>query len=291
MSKTWFITGASRGLGVEIAKAALAAGCNVVATGRKINSINDALGPDNDQLLSVELDVTREAQAKAAVDAAIRRFGAIDVLVNNAGFGYMGFFEDSTTADAMSQLDTNLLGVMHVTRAVLPYMRKARNGRIFNVSSLGGMLGAELGSLYCAAKFGMEGFSECLAKEVTPFGVYLTIVEPGPFRTDFLKTESARYQKAGVPEYDERRRKLMASTEERNGSQPGDPAKLAHAMVQLSAVPNPPLRFLAGVIAVNAASAKLAAWTADVAAWRDLTISCDGDYDHANVGMLLEQLR
>ena len=291
MSKTWFITGASRGLGVEIAKAALAAGHNVVATGRKRASINSVLGSDTEQLLSVELDVANETQAKAAVEAAIRRFGAIDVLVNNAGFGYMGFFEDSTTEDARAQMDTNLFGVLHVTRAALPYMRKAGHGRIFNVSSVGGMLGAELGSLYCATKFAVEGFSECLAKEVAPFGLFVTIVQPGPFRTDFLTADSARYAKTGISDYDERRSQLMASTEQRNGSQPGDPSKLAQAMVQLSEAPRPPLRFLAGAIAVNAASAKLASWTAEVATWRDLSIGTDGDYNSTNIGMLLEQLK
>ena len=291
MSKTWFITGASRGLGAEIAKAALAAGHNVVATGRERASIHRALGADGDTLLSVALDVTHEAQAKAAVDAALDKFGAIDVLVNNAGFGYMGFFEDSTTADALAQLHTNLLGVMHVTRAALPGMRQAGQGRIFNVSSVGGLLGAELGSLYCAAKFGMEGFSECLAKEVAPLGIFLTIVEPGPFRTDFLKAESARYQTTGLADYGTRRQQLMASTAQRNGNQPGDPARLAQAMLQLAEVAAPPLRFLAGAIAVGAASAKLTAWSAEVAAWRELSIGCDGDYANTDVGLLLDQLK
>ena len=291
MSKTWFITGATRGLGLEIAKAALEAGHNVVATGRNLASMHRALGPDSDRLLCLDLDVTNETQARTTVDAAIRKFGAIDVLVNNAGFGYLGYFEDSTTEDARAQLDTNLFGVLHVTRAALPHMRNARQGRIFNVSSLGGMLGAELGSLYCATKFAVEGFSECLAKEVAPFGIFVTILQPGPFRTDFLTAESARYAKTGLADYDERRDRLLKSTEQRNGKQPGDPVKLAHAILQLAEVAAPPLRFLGGSIAVNAANAKLAAWTAEVAAWRELSLSTDGDYDSTSVGLLLEQIK
>ena len=291
MSKTWFITGATRGLGLEIAKAALEAGHNVVATGRNLASMHRALGPDSDRLLCLDLDVTNETQARTTVDAAIRKFGAIDVLVNNAGFGYLGYFEDSTTEDARAQLDTNLFGVLHVTRAALPHMRNARQGRIFNVSSLGGMLGAELGSLYCATKFAVEGFSECLAKEVAPFGIFVTILQPGPFRTDFLTAESARYAKTGLADYDERRDRLLKSTEQRNGKQPGDPVKLAHAILQLAEVADPPLRFLGGSVAVNAANAKLAAWAAEVAAWHDLSLSTDGDYESSSVGLLLEQIK
>ena len=291
MSKTWFITGATRGLGLEIAKAALEAGHNVVATGRNLASMHRALGPDSDRLLCLDLDVTNETQARTTVDAAIRKFGAVDVLINNAGFGYLGYFEDSTTEDARAQLETNLFGVLHVTRAALPHMRNARQGRIFNVSSLGGMLGAELGSLYCATKFAVEGFSECLAKEVAPFGIFVTILQPGPFRTDFLTAESARYAKTGLADYDERRDRLLKSTEQRNGKQPGDPVKLAHAILQLAEVAAPPLRFLGGSIAVNAANAKLAAWAAEVAAWRDLSLSTDGDYESTSVGLLLEQIK
>ena len=291
MTKTWFITGASRGLGTDIAKAALAAGHHVVATGRKRESVVEALGQDSDRFMALSLDVTDAAQASRSIDAAVRRFGGIDVLVNNAGFGYMGFFEDSTVADIQEQLNTNLLGAMHVTRAALPHMRKARSGRIFNVSSLGGMVGAELGSLYCATKFGLEGFSECLAKEVAPFGVFVTIIQPGPFRTDFLTSDSARYATSGVSDYGDRRRQLMESTAQRNGNQPGDPARLARAMVQLAGAPNPPRRFLGGAIAVTTAMTKLDAWRAEIESWRELSVSCDGDFSKTNVGMLLDQLK
>jgi len=234
MAKTWFITGAGRGLGAEIAKAALKAGDRAVATGRSRKAIADVLGPDDEQLLSVKLDVANPYQARRAVDAAVARFGAIDVLVNNAGYGHVGFFEELTTLDAEAQFATNLNGVLNVTWAVLPVMRRARQGRIFNLSSLGGVIGAQLYSLYCASKFALEGFSEALAKEIAPFGLYVTIIEPGPFRTDFLKPESLRFGNTRISDYDERRTQLLAGLAARNGQQPGDPSRLAEAIVRLA---------------------------------------------------------
>jgi NAD(P)-dependent dehydrogenase (short-subunit alcohol dehydrogenase family) len=278
MQETWFITGASRGLGVQIAKTAMRAGDRVVAAGRKRTAVNNSLGPDSNQLLSVELDVTDADQARAAVDAAVSRFGAIDVLVNNAGYGHLGFFEETTIQDAQAQFATNLFGVFNVTRAVLPIMRSARKGRIFNISSLAGILGSESASLYCASKFALEGFSESLSKEVTPFGLFVTIVEPGPFRTDFLSSESLRFGENVVADYDDRRARVRGSFEQRNGRQPGDPAKLAEAMVRLAREAKPPMRFIAGSIALDAADAKLAAMRAELDSWRQLSVSTDGNY-------------
>jgi len=278
MQTTWFITGASRGLGANIAEAALRAGDRVVATGRKRDDVSARLGPDSEQLLNLTLDVADATQAQAAVDAAIKKFGTIDVLVNNAGYGHLGFFEETTMQDVQAQLSTNLFGTFNVTWAALPVMRAARRGRIFNVSSLAGILGAELCSLYSASKFALEGFSESLAKEVAPFGLHVTIVEPGPFRTDFLKPESRRLGDKPIADYDERRAMLRASFEQRNGQQPGDPEKLADAMVKLAGEPKPPLRFIAGSIAVNAADAKLAAMQAELNQWRDVSVSTDGTY-------------
>jgi NAD(P)-dependent dehydrogenase (short-subunit alcohol dehydrogenase family) len=278
MHKTWFITGASRGLGVEIAKAAMRSGDRVVATGRRRTAVIDSLGPDSDQLLSVELDVTREDQARAAVQAAVSRFGAIDVLVNNAGYGHLGFFEETTLQDAQAQFATNLFGAFNVTWAALPTMRSARKGRIFNISSVAGILGAELASLYSASKFALEGFSESLAKEVAPFGLFVTIVEPGPFRTDFLTSESLRFGENVVADYDDRRAQLRAFFEQRNGQQPGDPEKLAEAMVRLAGETKPPMRFIAGSIAVNAAEAKFTGMQAELDTWRPLSVSTDGNY-------------
>ena len=278
MQKTWFITGASRGLGATIAKAALQAGDRVVATARKREDIVKGLGADNDQLLGVALDVTDAAQAQAAVHAAVSRFGSIDVLVNNAGYGHLGFFEENTIQDAQAQFATNLFGVCNVTWAALPVMRAAHKGRIFNISSLAGILGVESCSLYSASKFALEGFSESLSKEVAPFGLFVTIVEPGPFRTDFLTGESLRFGDTVVADYDDRRDQRRAYFEQRNGQQPGDPAKLAEAMVRLANEAEPPMRFIAGSIAVNAADAKLAGMRAELDLWRELSVGTDGHY-------------
>jgi NAD(P)-dependent dehydrogenase (short-subunit alcohol dehydrogenase family) len=278
MQKTWFITGAGRGLGAEIAKAAMRAGDLVVAAGRNRAAVSDSLGPNSERLVSVELDVNNEAQAQAAVDAAVARFGTIDVLVNNAGYGQLGLFEESTVQDVQAQFGTNLFGVFSVTRAVLPVMRAARKGRIFNVSSLAGMRGTAFGSLYCASKFALEGFSESLAQEIAPFGILVTIVEPGPFRTDFLSAESIRFGARAVGDYDERRAALRASFEQRNGRQPGDPIKLAEAVVHLASEPEPPMRFVAGSIAFDSIQAKLVDMQSELEHWRPLSVGTDGDY-------------
>jgi NAD(P)-dependent dehydrogenase (short-subunit alcohol dehydrogenase family) len=291
MTKTWFITGATRGLGLEVAKAALRAGDRVVATGRKRTAVAERLGADGESLFSAELDVTDASQAKAAVLAAMSRFGGIDVLVNNAGYGLLGFFEEITANDAQAQFATNFFGALNVTRAVLPVMRSARRGRIFNVSSLGGLLGVQFGSLYCATKFALEGFSESLAKEVAPFGIRVTIVEPGPFRTDFLTPESLRHGDDRIADYDDRRAQLRAAYVDRGGLQPGDPAKLADALVQLANEPEPPIRFLAGTIAVQAAEEKLAGMRAEIDRWRQLSIGTDGNYAQTDAAGLIAQIK
>jgi len=278
MQKTWFITGAGRGLGAEIAKAALRAGDRVVAAGRNRAAVSERLGPDADRLLSVELDVNNEAQAQAAVDAAVAGFGSIDVLVNNAGYGHLGLFEETSGQDVQAQFGTNLFGVFSVTRAVLPVMRAARRGHIFNVSSLAGMRGTAFGSLYCASKFALEGFSESLAQEVAAFGIRVTIVEPGPFRTDFLSAESIRFGAHAVADYDERRTALRASFEQRDGHQPGDPTRLAEAVVRLVGEPEPPLRFVAGSIAFDAIMAKLVDMQTELTRWQPLSVATDGAY-------------
>jgi NAD(P)-dependent dehydrogenase (short-subunit alcohol dehydrogenase family) len=276
MSKTWFITGASRGLGADIASAALKAGDRVVATGRQRAAVSDKLGPDDDRLLSLALDVGDAAQARDAVAQAIERFGAIDVLVNNAGYGHLGYFEETTDADIQAQYATNVFGLFNVTRAALPAMRAARRGHVFNLSSVAGYRGVEAGSLYCSSKFAVEGFSEALAGELAPFGIHVTIVEPGPFRTDFLTPESLQFIAANaLPDYAERREATRASFEQRNGKQPGDPVLLAEALVTLANAAKPPLRFTAGAMAVNGLDAKLAGMQAELDAWRELGIATD----------------
>jgi NAD(P)-dependent dehydrogenase (short-subunit alcohol dehydrogenase family) len=275
MAKVWFITGASRGLGVEFAKAAMRAGDRVVATGRKASAVNDALGPNSAQLLAVELNVTHRAQVRRAVDTAVAKFGTIDVLVNNAGYGHLGYFEEATDADVRAQFETNVFGALDVTRAVLPVMRKARTGRIFNLSSLAGIRGSEFASLYGASKFALEGFSEALAAEVAPFGIFVTLVEPGPFRTDFLTRESLRFGSNAIADYDERRARVQETFEGRSGKQPGDPVKLAEAVVRLANEEKPPMRFIAGAFALETTEKKLAAVKADLENWRAVSVGTD----------------
>jgi NAD(P)-dependent dehydrogenase (short-subunit alcohol dehydrogenase family) len=275
MAQVWFITGASRGLGVEFAKAAMRAGDRVVATGRKAADVNAALGPNSAQLLAVDLDVTHRAQVRRAVDTAVSKFGTIDVLVNNAGYGHLGFFEEATDADARAQFETNVFGAFDVTRAVLPVMRKARKGRIFNLSSAAGIRGSEFTSIYNASKFALEGFSEALALEVAPFGIFVTIVEPGPFRTDFLTRESLRFGGNPIADYDDRRARLQASFESRSGNQPGDPVKLAEAVVRLASEAKPPMRFIAGAFALGVMDKKLASVREEVERWRAVSAATD----------------
>jgi NAD(P)-dependent dehydrogenase (short-subunit alcohol dehydrogenase family) len=290
-SKVWFITGASRGLGAEVARAALHSGDRVAATGRSKEALAALLGPDNDSLCSISLDVAEAGQASMAVAAAATRFGSIDVLVNNAGYGHMGFFEELTPQDVQAQFATNLFGLMDVCWSVIPLMRSARKGRIFNLSSLGGLIGAQLGSIYCASKFAVEGFSESLAKEVAPFGIFVTLIEPGPFRTDFLKPESLRFAGQHVSDYDDRRANLRNAFEARNGQQPGDPTKLADAMLQLAREPAPPMRFLAGSVALGAAQDKLNGVLGEIQKWRALTLGTDGDFASTSIGGLMDQIK
>jgi NAD(P)-dependent dehydrogenase (short-subunit alcohol dehydrogenase family) len=275
VQKTWFITGANRGFGREIAQAALRAGARVAATARQLASLSSALGPDNDRLLSLDLDVSDASQARVAVIKAAERFGGIDVLVNNAGYGQLGFFEETTNEDAQAQLATNLFGVFNVTRAVLPIMRSARRGRIFNISSVAGLRGSEFASLYCTSKFALEGFSESLAREVAPFGIFVTLVEPGPFRTGFLAKESLRIGVNPIADYDDRRQRARDSFEQRNGQQPGDPLKLAQALIRLADESTPPMRLLAGAFAVQVFDTKLTDMRAELEARRQLSIGMD----------------
>src|SRR6266571_2618744 len=226
--KVWFITGAGRGMGTEIAKAALAAGNAVVATGRNPDAVVEAVG-DADDLLVVKLDVTSRSDAEAAVQAAVERFGHIDVLVNNAGSFYAGYFEELTPEQIDQQLATNLVGPMNVTRAVLPVMREQRSGHIVSISSGAGLVGFEYGSAYAASKFGLEGWMESLQSEVAPFGITTTIVNPGFFRTELLTPESTAWAELSVDDYAERDAVQREWWEAQSGQQPDDPAKLARA--------------------------------------------------------------
>ena len=277
--RIWFVTGASRGLGAEIVRAVLAAGDRVVATARNRQALVDSLGPDGDNLLSLSLDVTRPDQAQAAVDAALARFGRIDVLVNNAGYGNLSLFEESTAQDVQAQYDTNVFGLMHVTRAVLPAMRAQRSGRIFNISSIGGIVGGESGALYCASKFAVEGFSESLAGEVRRFGIHVTIVEPGFFRTDFLEPTSVRHGSHAIADYAQVAADLRAFYDSRSRNQAGDPARLGQALMTLASVERPPGRWCAGSDALGIVQAKIDSLQGELDAWRDLSASTDGEFE------------
>ncbi|HEX2250230.1 MAG TPA: SDR family NAD(P)-dependent oxidoreductase [Gemmatimonadales bacterium] len=271
--KIWFITGAGRGMGADFARTVLAAGHALVATGRDPARLAELLGPSDD-LLALKLDVTRREDAEAAVKAAVERFGRIDVLVNNAGTFEAGFFEELTPEQIERTLAANLLGQMHVTRAVLPVMRRQRSGHIITVSSTAGLAsGVEFTAAYAASKFGVEGWMEALRVEVAPFGIHTTIVNPGFFRTELLSEQSTRYAEPSVADYDERRAPLLAGWKATHGQQAGDPAKLAQALLTIAAQEPPPRRFLAGADAISTAEQKIADLRADIESNRHLSAS------------------
>lgn len=270
--KIWFITGASRGMGVDFARAAIAAGHAVVASGRDSTAVAKALG-QSDGLLAVKLDVTSRADAQAAVRSALDRFGRIDVLVNNAASFYAGYFEELTPEQVERQLATSLIGPMNVTRAVLPIMRKQRSGHIISISSAAGLVGFEFCTAYAASKFGVEGWMESLHAEVAPFGISTTIVNPGFFRTELLTEQSTQYAEPSIRDYDERRAKQLEFWKAQNGQQPGDPAKLARALITISSQEPPPRRFVAGVDAVAIAEQKVADLKVQIDANRILSTS------------------
>jgi NAD(P)-dependent dehydrogenase (short-subunit alcohol dehydrogenase family) len=272
MSKVWLITGAGRGMGVDIAKAALAAGYKVVATGRNTDKVAQALGKSAD-LIIVKLDITRPTDAESAVKASVDKFGRIDVLVNNAASFYAGFFEELTPEQMERQLTTSLIGPMNVTRAVLPVMRKQRSGLIITISSTAGLIGFEFGSAYAASKFGLEGWMQSLQAEVEPLGVNTITVNPGFFRTELLTDESTDFAERTIEDYNERRAKQMEFWKGYNGQQSGDPAKLAKALITISGQDNPPRRFIAGADAVETAEKVAATLQQQTEAYRDLSSS------------------
>jgi NAD(P)-dependent dehydrogenase (short-subunit alcohol dehydrogenase family) len=259
-------------MGVDIAQAALAAGHAVVATGRNTTSVTEAVG-EAEELLVVQLDITSLASAEAAVQAVVERFGRIDVLINNAGNFYAGFFEELTPEQFERQLTTNLIGPTNVTRAVLPVMRKQRSGHIVTITSTGGIVGQEFCSAYSASKFGLEGWMESLRFEVEPFGIQTTIVEPGFFRTDLLEKESTTYAELSIDDYAERTAQTRPAWEAMSGKQGGDPAKLANALVTIVDQQKPPLRWVAGADAVATVEQKANDLLSQVDAYRDLSSS------------------
>jgi NAD(P)-dependent dehydrogenase (short-subunit alcohol dehydrogenase family) len=270
--KVWLVTGAGRGLGTEIAKSALAAGHAVVATGRDVAKVGAAIGK-HDDLLTVQLDVTRPEDAQAAAEAAIGKFGRIDVLVNNAGNFYAGFFEELSPDQVRKQIETLLFGPMNVTRAVLPVMRQQRSGLLLNISSTAGIAGGMFCTAYAAAKFGIEGWTESLAPEIEPYGIRTMLVEPGFFRTELLSADSTTYAEPAIDDYAQRTREIVAAWSGMDGKQGGDPAKLAAAIVQLAGRDEPPARFAAGADAVQTFEAKAKALLDQAEAHRALSSS------------------
>jgi NAD(P)-dependent dehydrogenase (short-subunit alcohol dehydrogenase family) len=270
--KTWLITGASRGMGAEFAKAALESGDSVIATSRSAESVTKALG-SSELLLPFTLDVTQPADADKAVGAALQRFGRIDVLVNNAGYGLCGALEECSVDETLAQYQTNVFGLINVTRAALPVLRKQRCGHIVNISSVGGFHADAGVSAYCGTKFAVEGLSEALAKEVAPLGIRVTIVEPGYFRTELLAPEALQYAATEIEDYSETAGAVRRSVPTMHGKQAGDPRKLALALLRIVNSSNPPLRFLAGSDAVAVFEQKLLQARIDLDSWRDLSVS------------------
>jgi NAD(P)-dependent dehydrogenase (short-subunit alcohol dehydrogenase family) len=273
-SRVWFITGTSQGFGRELVRAALQRGDSVVATSRNPQSVASAFPDAGNKLLAVSLDLRDQKQISSIVEQAVAKFGRIDVLVNNAGHGLTGAVEEASDAEIMSVFETNVFGLMRVTRAILPQLRKQKSGHVVNLSSIGGLVGLPGWGIYNSTKFAVEGLSEALAVEVAPLGIGVTIVEPGPFRTDFLGGSLAAAAKI-LPDYKETAGQTRAGNLQRNGKQPGDPALAADAIVKAVTSPKPPLHLLLGSFAYERFNAKLDALKLEMKAWHETTVGAD----------------
>ncbi len=274
--KVWFITGASRGFGLEITKAVLASGDKVVAAVRNPNEFT-LQTENNENLFVVPLDVTNEEQAKKAVLLTIDHFGSIDVLVNNAGYGLLSAVEEASAEEVKRNYDTNVFGLLNTTRAVLPFMRKQRSGHIINISSVGGLTGSIGWGLYSSTKFAVEGITEALALELAPLGIKATVVEPGYFRTNFLDASSLSRTPNIIEDYAETVGKMRAFATQVNKKQPGNPAKLAEAFVKLAAAKNPPVHLPLGKDTLERYRYKTAEFEKDIENWYDIITGTDHD--------------
>jgi NAD(P)-dependent dehydrogenase (short-subunit alcohol dehydrogenase family) len=273
--KVWFITGASRGLGLAIARAVLEKGNAVVAAARNRNRAEEVLGP-SDRVFAVSMDLTDRASIQRAAEAAVARFGSVDVIVNNAGYGLMGAVEELDASELEDVFETNFFGAREVIRVLLPTLRAQRAGWIVNISSVGGFTGTPGAGAYNASKFALEGLSEALAQELAPLGIRVLIVEPGYFRTDFLN-DSMRTAKTTIADYAETAGRTIRTIAERNGRQPGDPRKAASAIIKAVESPHPPLRLVLGGDAVERVTNKLAAVRQDLDDWREVSLETDFD--------------
>jgi len=273
--KVWFITGSNRGLGLETARAALEAGDQVVATARKPEQIAAILQGFDSRLLTLPLDVTNNESIATAVDQAVKRFGRIDILVNNAGYGQLGPFEQVSEEAIKRQFATNVFGVFSVTRTILPLMRGQRSGVILTLSSIGGLVGFDGSSIYCATKFALEGWSESINQEIADFGIRAVLIEPGFFRTDFLDSSSVTYGDLAIPDYQRYATKRKADLDALNHQQAGDAGKFGKAMVELVASRDLPVRFAVGTDAYQVVSRRSVSLQVEADRWRHLSITTD----------------
>ena len=274
--RVWFITGASTGFGRLLAEQVLEAGGSVIATARKPEQIADLADKFPRNALAVALDVTEQVAVEGAVDAAIERFGRIDVLVNNAGYGLAGAIEEATEHEFLPVFETNLFGLIRVTRELLPHMRLQRSGHIVNLSSIGGLIGSPGWGYYNASKFAVEGFSEALAAEVAPFGIHVTVVEPGPFRTDFLGRSGVEARQR-IDDYDSTAGKTRQYFHEQAGKQAGDPAKAAAAIITAVESAEPPKHLVLGQLAYTRMTARLDQWKKELETWEKVSLGADFD--------------
>ncbi|MCD9575998.1 oxidoreductase [Flavobacterium soyae] len=273
-NKVWFITGASKGLGLELAKKLLAEGFKVAATSRSQEALVKVLGNPSENFLPLEMDLVSEKSVKNAIELAVSHFKTIDVLVNNAGYGLLGTLEELTDAESRKNYEVNVFGLLNVIRNTMPYMRAARSGHIFNISSVGGYYGEFPGwGIYCSTKFAVAGLTESLSAEIKPFGVHATIVYPGYFRTDFLKDSSLLLPENPIAEYKNVRESESAHKDDINGNQPGDPVKLAEALIKASQDQNPPLHLFLGEDAYNMANQKIASVQGELEQWKSVSVS------------------
>lgn len=273
-TQVWFITGASKGFGLELVNQLLGQGHRVAATSRDAAELRRAVGIESADFLPMTVDLTTESSVSEAVQATVAQFGRIDMVVNNAGYGQLGSLEELTDDEARANFEVNVFGTLNVIRQVMPQLRQQQSGHILNLSSIGGMTGNFPGwGIYCATKFAVEGLSESLAAEVAPFGINVTIVEPGYFRTEFLSSGSMRIPKGPMADYTAVRQSEAVHQEQIRGNQPGDPAKAAAAMIRVATEPNPPLHLLLGQDAYEMAQLKIKTLAEEMAQWKALTVS------------------
>ena len=273
-SRVWFITGSSSGFGFLLAKELLQRGERVIATARNTSKLEELLEEYPNSARTFALDVTKPAEIEAVAQKAIAAFGRVDVLVNNAGYGVNGAIEEVSEAEFEPMFQTNIYGLIRTTKAFLPHFRERGSGHILNLSSIGGLIGGAGWGFYATTKFAVEGFSEALAAEMKPLGVAVTLIEPGPFRTEFLG-RSGKLAAVEIAAYKDTAGKAREYFEAMNGNQPGDPQKAVEAMILVVDTPNPPVHLILGKIALTRFRAKLEQWQSDMAAWESVTLGSD----------------